>query len=216
MKRSLKPLADRQTDSDWDRLYDCHQMSLVRFACASGCDEHAARDVVQDLFLRIYKRGMLLSLGAQSTDKQRLLLLRTLRWMISNSRRNQAAFRRSGGQVIESLDLLLEAGQEMPSYHTPASEYDRAWASGVLERGLKKLRSLLSTAAWKSLESSLLDPNGTYSPQPSNSKTRVAAYRARMRLRELLVKEAGVGSNAEASKSLLLQAAAHECWCLPN
>ncbi|MCX6857058.1 MAG: hypothetical protein NTV80_19375, partial [Verrucomicrobia bacterium] len=122
MKPSLKPPADRHANAEWDQFYHCHQMALVRYACASGCDEHTAWDVVQDLFLRIYQRGMLLSLGHQSMDKQRLLLMRTLRWMISNARRHQSTIRRSGGHTMESLDLLLEAGQEIPSFHSPATE----------------------------------------------------------------------------------------------
>lgn len=199
--------ADGQSDSEWDRLYQYHQSSLVRYAVTRGCDEHEAWDVVQELFLRVHRRGMVVPLSSKTVEMQRAWLLRTLLWTIHNARRHKSSLRRSGGHEMESLDLLLESGQEVASHSTPASEYDRAWVAAILERGLRKIKTVLSTADWRSLESSLLDQNEAFSYTPSGSKTRVAAYRARVRLRHLLIKETGVGSNMNAGKTLLFHAA---------
>ncbi len=201
-------------DSKWDRLYQRHQLSLVRYACLRGCDEHEAWDVVQELFLRVHRRGMLVSLMAKSEEMQRAWLMRTLLWMIHNARRHKLAIRRSGGYIAESLDSLMESGQEVASHSTPASEYDRAWAASVMERGICRLRGLLTSSAWQSIEPSLLGQSASEIDQHPNPKLRVAVHRARNRLRGLLAIEAGAGSNLSFGKSLLLQAAAdHFHFC---
>jgi DNA-directed RNA polymerase specialized sigma24 family protein len=201
-------------DSKWDRLYQRHQLSLVRYACQRGCDEHEAWDVVQELFLRVHRRGMLVSLVAKTEEMQRAWLMRTLLWVIHNARRHKLAIRRSGGYVAESLDAMMESGQEVGCHSTPASEYDRAWAASVVERGLSRLRGLLASSAWKSIEPSLLGQSDKDFDKQPNPNLRVAVHRARIRLREFLAFEAGAGGNLCVGKSMLLQAAAdHEYVC---
>jgi len=203
-----------QADSVWDRFYQSHQLSLVRYATLRGCDEHEAWDIVQELFLRVHLRGMIALLTAKSEDMQRVWLRRTLLWMILNAHRHKSAIRRSGGYALESLDLLLESGQEVASDTTPASEYDRAWAASVMERGLSRLRSQLSPNTWQSIEPNLLGQNAKDLDQRPDPTLRVAVHRARVRLRELLALEAGAGSNLGLGKSMLLQASAdHFHFC---
>lgn len=202
-----KSSAGGSLDSDWDRLYESHQLSLVRYATLRGCDEHEAWDIVQELFLRVHRRGMIALLIAKSEDLQRAWLMRTLLWMILNAHRHKSAIRRSGGYALESLDLLLESGQEVASETTPASDYDRAWAASVMERGLSRLRSFLSSNAWQSIEPNLLGQNAKDLDQRPDPTLRVAVHRARVRLRELLALEAGAGTNLVMGKSLLLEAA---------
>ena len=201
-----RPRSHCQADSDWDRLYQRHQLSLVSYACLRGCDEHEAWDVVQELFLRVHRRGMLVSLVAKPEKMQRAYLMQTLLWMIHNARRHKLAIRRSGGHVPESLDLLLESGQEVAVHSTPASEYDRAWAKSVMERALSRLRSLLTSSAWQSIESSILGQDASEFDQRPSPKLRVAVHRARLRLRGFLSVEAGAGSNLSVGKLRLLQA----------
>jgi DNA-directed RNA polymerase specialized sigma24 family protein len=193
-------------DSKWDRLYQRHQLSLVRYACQRGCDEHEAWDVVQELFLRVHRRGMLVSLVAKTEEMQRAWLMRTLLWVIHNARRHKLAIRRSGGYVAESLDAMMESGQEVGCHSTPASEYDRAWAASVVERGLSRLRSLLTSSAWQCIESSILGQDASEYDQRPSPKLRVAVHRARLRLRGFLTMEAGAGSDLSVGKLRLLQA----------
>jgi DNA-directed RNA polymerase specialized sigma24 family protein len=195
-----------QADSDWDRFYQSHQLSLVRYATLRGFDEHEAWDIVQELFLRVHRKGMLELLVAKSEEMQRAWLMRTLLWMIHNARRHKLAIRRSGGHVPESLDLLLESGQEVAIHSTPASEYDRAWAKSVMERGLSRLRSLLTSSAWQGIESSILGQDASEYDRRPSPKLRVAVHRARLRLRGFLTMEAGAGSDLSVGKLRLLQA----------
>ena len=195
-----------QADFEWDRLYQSHQLSLVRYATLRGFDEHEAWDIVQELFLRVHRRGMLVSLVAKTEEMQRAWLMRTLLWMVHNARRHKLAIRRSGGYVAESLDSLMESGQEVASHSTPASEYDRAWVASVMERGMCRLRGLLTSSAWQSIEPSLLGQSASELNQHPSPKLRVAVHRARNRLRGLLAIEAGAGSNLSVGKMRLLQA----------
>ncbi len=164
-----------------DRLYRRHLMGLVSFARKTGCDEHAAWDVVQDLFLRILRRGMFIQIATWTEEMQRAWLLRTLRWIIGNQHRDRTRLKRGSAQAHESLDFLLEGGLDISGPGTPATEHDRRWAISVLERGMARLRADLKPAAWAGFESTLW---GTSSA--TTGAMRVAGHRARRRLRELI------------------------------
>jgi len=183
-----------QADLACEALYRLHQDSLVRFARLRGCDEHEAWDVVQDLFLRVFRMGMILALSARGEDWQRAWLLRTLRWMICNHHRHRTTLKRGSGAALESLDQLLDDGLDLPCHDTPATEHDRRWALSVLERGIGRLRASMRPAAWAGVESSLF--NGVSAATPA---ARVAAHRARVRLRELI--------RVESCEAALFQAA---------
>ena len=164
-----------------DQLYRAHHRSLVSYARLLGCDEHDACDVVQDLFLRMFRRGLLVPLSVKSKEAQRAWLLRTLRWMIFNISRNRARHRRTSGGPLESLDVLKEDGMEFSAVGMPSTELDRAWAADVLDRCLASLRLRTKPAAWPGIESALW---GEESGGPV--AIRVAAHRARARLREII------------------------------
>ena len=177
--------AGSSVDHACDHLYRCHQMSLVNFARVSGCDEHEAWDLVQDLFLRLFCRGMIQPLYSHPEEIQRAMLLRTLRWILINLNRHRSRLRRGGGQTPESLEMLMEQGVEFATRATPSSEYDRQWAHGVMDRCLSRLRGSIRPAAWHAFESSL---HGT--ELSGSSAKRVAAHRARARLRQMIRIEA--------------------------
>lgn len=179
---SIAPKAS-QINLVCDRLYRHHQATLVGFACRRGCDEHEAWDVVQELFLRVFRRGMLIPLSTWTEEAQRGWLLRALRWIISNQLRDRLRVKRGSGHAHESLEHLLDGGQDIPGNGTPATEHDRRWAVSVLERGMARLRADMKPAAWAGFESSLW---GGESASPSTPAMRVAGHRARRRLREII------------------------------
>ncbi|MGV3659169.1 MAG: RNA polymerase sigma factor [Prosthecobacter sp.] len=184
-----------QIDLACDRLYRRHQATLVAFACRRGCDEHEAWDVVQELFLRTFRRGMLMTLSSWTDEAQRAWLLRALRWLISNHLRDRMRMKRGCSHAHESLEHLLEEGHDIPGHTSPATEHDRRWAVSVLDRGMARLRTDMKPAAWACFESSLWGGNEL----PSTPAMRVASHRARRRLRELI--------RCESSESALYLAA---------
>jgi len=189
-----------------DQIYRRHWGRLVQEARARGCDEHESLDVVQDLFLRLFRRGMLLPLHSRPTQVQTAVLSRTLRWVILNRWRRRTSARRGQGQATVSLDTLLEEGHELASPSgDPATELDRAWAHGVLENSLEHLRASMSSSQWRSLEPALLqDQSSSPPPTAASTANRVALHRARHRLRQLLAD--AVGSDIRTAHNALLNA----------
>lgn len=192
---SVARAAGSPVDHACDHLYRRHQLSLVNFARHRGCDEHEAWDVVQELFLRVFRLGMIQPLSSRTEEMQRTWLLRTLRWMLINLHRRRTRLRRGGGSTLESLELLTEEGREFPAVGTPAGDYDRQWAVTVLDRCLSRLHQTSKPDTWMAFEAGLSDSEVNRTPA-----MRVAAHRTRVKLRRLI--------RVEACEEALLQALA--------
>lgn len=192
---SVARAAGSPVDHACDHLYRRHQASLVNFARHRGCDEHEAWDVVQELFLRVFRLGMVLPLSSRTEEMQRIWLLRTLRWMLINLHRRRARLRRGGGSVLESLEHLLDEGFDIACGDTPEEQHDRQWAMHIIERGLSKLRATTRPAAWLIMQKAL------WGTDSSTGAQRVAAHRARLRLRDYIHREASCEDLREAMQS---------------
>jgi len=166
-------------------LYREHLVELLNLSRQRGVDEHEAHDLVQELFLRIFHLGLFRVLAERPYQARRAWLARTLRWMIINQHRHRSRLRRGGAVCVESLDALVNEGLEITSGEAPDVLHDRRWAMNVLERGLIRLRRTLKPAAWPVMEGILADDGPA-----ATGKQRVAAHRARMRLREMIRSEA--------------------------
>lgn len=169
-------------------LYRRHQGSMVALACRRGCDEHEAWDVVQEVFLNMFRRGLIPKLSALTDETQRGWLLRALKWTVGKQRRDQSRQKRGSGHAPDSLDDLLENGVEIACHVTPATEHDRRWLMAVLERGIARLRADMKPGAWAGFEMMLWERR---TAAAHSSAMRVAGCRARRRLREIIRRESG-------------------------
>jgi DNA-directed RNA polymerase specialized sigma24 family protein len=192
---SVARAAGSPVDHACDHLYRRHQASLVNFARHRGCDEHEAWDVVQELFLRVFRLGMVLPLSSRTEEMQRTWLLRTLRWMLINLHRRRTRLRRGGGSALESLEHLLDEGFDIACGDTPEELHDRQWAMHIVERGLLKLRAGTRPAEW------LIMQNAIWGTDSSTGAQRVASHRARLRLRDCIRREASYEDLLEATQS---------------
>ncbi|OYW78119.1 MAG: hypothetical protein B7Z37_01210 [Verrucomicrobia bacterium 12-59-8] len=200
----------RKLDQACELLYQSHQLCLVRFACQRGCDEHEAWDAVQELFLRIFRIGMLEPLCAKPLEWQRAWLLRTLNWIVLNKWRHKNAMRRGDASLTVSIDTLLEQGRELPGPRSPEAEHDHAWIRSVIERGVNRLRSSVGDLQWQRIEPSLFGTEYAEVVPDYTPALRVAVHRARNRLRNMIATEAGLGAGSEQGKAVLFQTlAAH-------
>ncbi len=202
----------RKLDQACELLYQSHQLCLVKFACQRGCDEHEAWDAVQELFLRIFRIGMLEHLCTKPLEWQRAWLLRTLNWIVLNKWRHKNALRRGDGSLTVSIDALLEAGSDLPGPGSPETEHDRAWIMSMIERGVNRLRSSVGDLQWKRIEPTLFGMDSAEDVPDYTPALRVAVHRARSRLRDMIASEAGVGAGvgagSEQGKAVLFQALA--------
>lgn len=201
-----------------EALYRQHHAMLIGFARQRGCDEHEAWDAVQDLFVRLLQSSTHTRLITWAPEHQRAWLLCTLRRLIHNQHRDRTRIKRGSGLAHESLEGLLAEGIDIPTHTTPATEHDRRWALGVVERGLARLRHALKPAVWTQLESELWDsPSGLERPvavlesssaptrshdrcsSADASRRRVARHRARTRLRQVILRESSAAALLEAT-----------------
>lgn len=166
-------------------LYHDHHRWLLAFAIQRGCDEHEASDLIQELFLRVFRLGMIGVLSRRPPAARRAWLQRTLRWMLMNHHRHRTRLRRGGSLAPESLEVLLAEGNDVPGGCPPDEQHDRRWAMRVIERGIQNVRASIKPSLWPLLESSLCGDGGSLT-----GSQRVAAHRARVRLREEIRAEA--------------------------
>jgi DNA-directed RNA polymerase specialized sigma24 family protein len=199
-------LIRHQIDRACDRLYHCHQVSLVNYARQRGCDEHEAWDLVQDLFLRLFRREMILPLAGKSPEIQRSFLLRTLKWMVFNRHRHKVAEKRFRGAAPESLNVMLDQGIEIAHAETPEFEIDRAWAVSLVDRCLLRLRSCVKPSTWNTVEDSITGRKEPGEPLRTTSAHRVATHRAKTRLKQFITSEIGAGTNIREASHILFQA----------
>ena len=196
------------TEAAWEQLYRDHHGDLVGSAIRGGCDVEDARDLVQELFLRLFKKGMLPILSTQPVERQSIVLRKTLKWMTSNFHRHRRSAGRGAGYTASSLDLMMENGDELASHDTPVSRQDRKWVTGLLGRSLERLRVTVNERQWRLIEEGLFGSPTFEEGVTRSGRVRVALYRARQRLRELVLLEAGGEQSERLVKEALFEAAA--------
>lgn len=190
----------------WEGLYRSHQMDLARLAVHRGCSVEDAEDLVQELFMRLFQNGMVSKLAPQPVERQRIVLWKTLKWMISNWFRQQRSSCRRAVSTAMSLELMMENGEELAVFETPLSLQNRCWAISVIRRSLARLRASFEAEAWKQLEESLFEPPEEREKGVRVVSKRVALYRARVKLRDLIVIEGGGRVGEDSVKHALFEA----------
>lgn len=166
------------------RLHERFVRRLLAQAISRGCDGMEAHDVVQEVFLRLFKARVLIAVAAMSVEAQSAHLFQTLRWVISSYRRRQFAARRISPLNTTSLEMLSGAEDEMKEYSTPVTLLERKWRTELVEQCLQELRAELKPEIWQRLENSLWDTH--LEIQPLSGAERVALLRGRRRLRDLI------------------------------
>ena len=186
MLRSLDDASgDRgAVDSACRDLHARYAKRLLVYAMNRGCDGIEAQDVVQEVFLRLFKARVLIPIAAMSAEAQAAHLFQTLRWVISAKRRRQYATRRISPLFMMPLELLPESGHAIPDPHTPVTLLERKFRVELIGRCFQVLRAELKPEIWQRLEEHLL--GGSQNPLPLTGAQRVALLRGRRRLREMI------------------------------
>ena len=193
-----------QVSDACDGLYNHHHAALICHATMCGCDEHDSKDAVQELFARLFRLKMIIMVSRMPIESQRAWLFRTLKWIVSNMRRQRLTVRRGRGSKHDSIEALMEDGHDFtsPLSITPATEHDRRWAMLLIEDGLSTLRVSVAPALWKCIEISVFGPDEGGSQTYPAPALRVAAHRARLRLRSIVTSKAGPSAKAGLFQAL--------------
>jgi RNA polymerase sigma factor (sigma-70 family) len=127
-------------------LCDAYYLPVFRFLRREGREEDAARELTQEFFARILKRG---DIGAADPGRGRFrsYLLGAVKHFLADQRDYDRRQKRGSGQIPESLDTADE-GNTSPALQVadpagPASDafFDRQWALALMDRAFAAVSS---------------------------------------------------------------------------
>ncbi len=175
----------------WKPVY-----AYVRFEWSK--DNETAKDLTQAFLLSLLEGG---AFEAVAPEKGRFrdFLKVSLANFLRKAHRDAGRLKRGGGALRVPFDEVeAAAGPEADPARTAAEAFDRAWRSGVLQRGLEALRAELAAKGkqvrWEVFERLVLREGGeaaTYAEEATRLGITVSdvtnhLHAARKRLRETL------------------------------
>jgi RNA polymerase sigma-70 factor (ECF subfamily) len=167
---------DRSDLESWREFYQFYQPLLARYMRSLRLDEHAANDVIQEVFVKLLQ-----SLPAFELDRKRgrfrsYLWKLTYSALVDQARRAKSARRAEEGWV-ERFQREDEA--ESRKVHEELNQInDRQ----ILERALPRVRSVTSSTAWSCFEQRLLRdrPGSAIAAELGISSKAVFVYASRV------------------------------------
>jgi RNA polymerase sigma-70 factor (ECF subfamily) len=108
-----------------------------------GRDHHTAQDLTQEFFARLVKNNWLETVSPEK-GRFRTFLLRSMDHLLANDWRDGRTLKRGGQTPLISLDESVTCeerfAREFPSEVAFERQFDRAWATVVLEQALSRLK----------------------------------------------------------------------------
>lgn len=192
---------DAQADAALGSVCELYWKPICQHIRRKGFDEHDAQDLTQEFLSKLITRGDF-SRIEESRGRLRSYLLTALNHFVANVLRNRMAEKRGGGFHTLSLDREPD-DDSVPrldpasSAEAPDAQFDRAWATALLERVLEDLRAdfasqgksavfdaLQPALAWNGAGQDLAVIGETIGMEPG--AVRVAVHRMRLRYRNTL------------------------------
>ena len=163
-------------------------------------DLHEAQDLTQEFFCRVLDHN-LCAAACPERGRFRAFLLTSLKHFLANEWEKARAEKRGGGQIPFTLDFAdgeSRISHIASSAESPERQFDRQWATALLDQVLVQRRAEFRDAGQESQFEQLKEflaggrdkPEG-YGPAAAAlgmtpAAVRVAAHRLRQRYRELL------------------------------
>lgn len=192
---------DAQADAALGSVCELYWKPICQHIRRKGFDDHDAQDLTQEFMSKLITRGDFARIE-ESRGRLRSYLLTALNHFVANVYRDRAAEKRGGG--VQTLSLDHEPDDEATPRLDPTSDaegpdaqFDRAWATALLERVLEDLRSDFA-AQGKSAVFEALQPALAWNGAGQDLATigasigmdagavRVAVHRMRLRYRNTL------------------------------
>lgn len=169
---------------------------LCVYVVKRGHSEEDAKDIVQDFFADILKKGLFADADPRR-GKLRNFLIHALRCKLSDVHRGRSAKKRGGHLSWVPFDSGL--GEISDSAKTPEEAYELQWASVLVQSCMNRLESYYTTRGkpdlFRLLSPSLLPDSKTSITdaaaelEKSDGATRVALVRMRKKFGEILLDE---------------------------
>ncbi|MDQ7781093.1 MAG: sigma-70 family RNA polymerase sigma factor [Planctomycetota bacterium] len=137
----------RAKDQDGESLsllLQRYRAPVLGYLRKRGFDEHDAEDIVQDVFLKFLKGGVLAKVEREK-GRFRDMLLAVTKNTVNEHLRKQLALKRGGGAAMRSLDEQIGGDSRELSFgdvipESDIREFDAAWVESILSGAFEKLR----------------------------------------------------------------------------
>jgi DNA-directed RNA polymerase specialized sigma24 family protein len=177
------------------RLCGGYWFPIYAFIRRKGLDSEQARDCTQDFFAALLERQFLADIE-RARGRFRSFLLASVCHFLSNRGDAERALKRGGGRRLLPLELETAEGiyRKEPAHAlTPEALFEYHWATGMLDRVLKRLRAGYEGDRFDSLKPFLLGEAARGESTAvaeqlglSEGAFKTAIHRLRKRYREIL------------------------------
>jgi RNA polymerase sigma factor (sigma-70 family) len=146
----INRVRDRTDVESWREFYQFYQPLLTRYMRSLGLDEHAANDVIQDVFVRLLQSLPTFEFDGKRGRFRGYLWKLTYSALVDQARRIKSR-RRAEENWIERFHNADEAESQKVQ-----QELNEINQQQILERAMSRVRSETSTKAWTCFEQRLL------------------------------------------------------------
>jgi RNA polymerase sigma-70 factor (ECF subfamily) len=207
----------QQSAAALEQLCRTYWYPLYAYVRRRGYSPEDAQDLTQEFFARLIAKDYL-SRADPAKGKFRSFLLPGLKHLLSDERDKAGRLKRGGGQRMISFDEKRAEDRyhlEPVDQRTPEQQFDRAWATALLEHAAERLREEYARsgkgALYEQLTGHRLDQTGArpYAEVAgqtglTDSAVKSAIHRLRQRHQELVREEIArtVGDPAEVDSEI--------------
>jgi RNA polymerase sigma factor (sigma-70 family) len=146
----INRVRDRTDAESWREFYQFYQPLLTRYLRSLGLDEHAANDVIQDVFVRLLQSLPTFEFDGKRGRFRGYLWKLTYSALVDQARRVKSR-RRAEENWVERFQNPDEAESQKVQH-----ELNEINQQQILERAMSHVRSETSTKAWTCFEQRLL------------------------------------------------------------
>jgi RNA polymerase sigma factor (sigma-70 family) len=146
----INRVRDRTDVESWREFYEFYQPLLARYMRSLGLDEHAASDVIQDVFVRLLQALPTFEFDGKRGRFRSYLWKLTYSALVDQARRIKSR-RRAEEKWVERFQDADEAESDKVQQELNAINQQQ-----ILEKALARVRSETSSKAWTCFEQRLL------------------------------------------------------------
>jgi RNA polymerase sigma-70 factor (ECF subfamily) len=149
-RRSLLVEVSKGNSESWGEFVALYEPLLLSYVLGRGLPRHEAADVVQDIFIKLFK-----TLPRFELDHQRGRF-RTWLWQVTSTTIVDWARRRKRQARSEEAARQRLSG-ETPAAPEPEPEWDRAYQQRIMDHVLGQVRESTQAKTWACFEQHLIE-----------------------------------------------------------